>query len=157
MSGGELVGVDAAKGVAEEGGGGEFEVVEQRCNVAEVGFAGVGGSVAGVAVAALIESYDAVIGGQCRGEGGIGCSFHQVRVESYKCWARSASIEVGEGEAVVLKLVPLQRHSGALLTITLSMICGRLGRWKWLIGAWQDGLSTYGPWFTQGVLEWLWE
>ncbi len=114
MAGSELERVDATEGAAEERGLLQTEVREESFNVADVVVARVGGRVAGVAVAALIERDDAPMGRKEFGELREGGGFHQVameceedaRISSYM----RAGVEIRECEATVREGVTLQAH-----------------------------------------------
>lgn len=101
LAGGELVGVDAAEGTAEEDSAGKSKMREESFEVADVVGAGVGSRVAGVAVAALIESEDAPFGRERVGKREEGCGFHEMAVKSDERVRGGTGVKVGEGEAGV--------------------------------------------------------
>ena len=67
MAGGELVGVDAAEGVAEKYGVVQVEVIEEGFEVVQVVGAGVACGVVGVSVATLVECDEPPFGCEARG------------------------------------------------------------------------------------------
>ena len=120
MAGGELEGVDAAEGTAEQHGLRKVEMGKECFEVADVVGALVGGRVAGAAVAALIERDDAPMRCEVCGEGREGGGFHQVAVESNED-ARvgsgmGAGIEIGECETVVFEGMALKIHDRGLMS-----------------------------------------
>jgi hypothetical protein len=137
MTGGELVSVDAAEGVAQKDGVVQVEVIEEGFEILQVVGAGVGCGVVGVSVATLVECDEAPFGCEARGQRREGECLHDVRVESDEWAAVASRIEVGESQAVTGEGAAFHDgHDTKLATFLRVLNHAWYGWWKTGVVCW---------------------